>query len=131
MSILRNLVIVLSCWLVAAPASAQEGPWPHLALATGAGLDWVTTHRVLSLSPQYEGNPLVGRNTWGQLAIKTASTAFTSWTMRKIGKAGHPRIARWLGYSAGAGLTVIAIHNERLYRDRRDWRRRCVALGCQ
>ena len=82
-----------------------------LATVGGNLLDGVTTVAGLSGGRSKEVNPLLGQNPARILILKGLFTVPQILAEKRLVDHGHPRAARWLGYTAGGFATVLAIHN--------------------
>lgn len=86
------------------------GVGPYAALFGGEAADIGTTLHAQSQGAQ-EGNPLLGNFGKGAIAGKLGGALLTAILIKKLAEAGHPGIAKALGYGSGIGLGAVAAHN--------------------
>jgi hypothetical protein len=102
--------VLLLCLLLPSLAHAQGAVG---AIVLGNVADIVSTEIALQRPGLREGNPVLGQSATQRIAVKAAGTAVQVWIVRKLDRSGHPKLARVVGYSAGAALTGVAWHNWR------------------
>lgn len=90
-------------------AQAQTAP-----IIVGNALDLVSTEVVIARGVGREANPLVGNHVAQRVAVKAAGTALQVFLVKKIEQRGHPKLAKVVGYSAGAFYGVVAARNLRV-----------------
>jgi len=116
---MKSLLIVLALLVSAIPASAQSiGPSPYVVMTIGSSVDLATTLSALhSGAAVKEGNPFLAQTgTPGLIGGKVAATAGLAYLMKRLAKAGHPRAATVLGYTAGIALSGLAYRNAQVGR---------------
>src|SRR3990167_555373 len=99
-------------------AGAGEGPtgagWaPYAAVIGGNAADALTTMQAIRSGRGREGNPLLPQSPAAIAGMKAALTVPEVWAMRALTKAGHPRIAKAIGYGIGALGGAMAVRNHR------------------
>lgn len=97
------------------PAEAAKehnkiGLGPYAALFGGEAADIGTTLHAQSQGA-VESNPLLGKFGKGAIAGKLGGALVTAILIKKLAEAGHPGIAKALGYGSGIGLGAVAAHN--------------------
>lgn len=98
-----------------APPPTAGFPWgPAAATIAGNAADALSTYQALNRANTHESNPLLGQNPAGIVALKAALTIPEVWAEQRLTKAGHPTIAKVLGYGAGALGGLLAIHNSKV-----------------
>lgn len=86
------------------------GVGPYAALFGGEAADIGTTLHAQSHGA-VEVNPLLGTFGKGAIAGKLGGALLTAILIKKLAEAGHPGIAKALGYGSGIGLGAVAAHN--------------------
>ena len=112
----RVAVLMVPLWLIASPLFAQSpkplGPGPYVAFTLGSYADTHTTVACLRAGTCAEAMPMVfGKTPNGVIASKTLATGLMLLALRSYDRAGHPKLAKWIGYGGGIGLTLIAVRN--------------------
>jgi hypothetical protein len=112
---LRQALLSLDQPAISQPAQQAEqssgiGLGPYAALFGGEGADIASTLIAKARGAQ-EGNPLLGNFGAGAIAGKIGLSILAALALKHLAAAGHPAIAKALGYGSGAGLGAVAAHN--------------------
>lgn len=115
---LRLLYTIIAASLLLSPSSARASDrWfkqaPVLACLAGNALDLASTEYALARLGNREANPVVPFSRPERIAIKSGTAALSALAIHHL-MPEHPTLARWLGYSIGGSLSLVAIHNIRL-----------------
>jgi hypothetical protein len=102
--------------LAAAPLFAQStnslGPAPYVAFTLGSYADTHTTVSCIRTGTCREAMPMIfGKSPNGIIASKSLATGLMLLAMRSYDRAGHPKLAIWIGYGGGIGMAIIAARN--------------------
>ena len=99
-----------------ASAQSQVNLKPaQTAIILGNVADIVSTELALQRGGVHEGNAILSQRMTQRIALKAAGTAAQVWIVGRLGKE-HPRLAKVVGYSAGAFFGGVTIHNLRVSR---------------
>lgn len=77
--------------------------------------DAISTELALQRGGVREGSVVMSQRMTQRLALKAAGTAAQVWIVGRIGKE-HPKLAKVVGFSAGAFFGGVTIHNVRVSR---------------
>jgi hypothetical protein len=102
--------------LAASPLLAQStnslGPGPYVAFTLGSYADTHTTVACLRTGTCREAMPMLfGKSPNGVIASKSLATGLMLLAMRSYDRAGHPKLAKWIGYGGGIGMAIVAARN--------------------
>ena len=109
---MRVCLFVLALLLPSlASAQSQVNLKPaQTAIILGNVADIVSTELALQRGGVHEGNAIMSQRLPQRIAVKAAGTVFQVWMVRQIGK-DHPRLAKVVGYSAGAFFGGVTLWN--------------------
>jgi hypothetical protein len=115
---MTRYLLTAALLLFAVPASAQSiGSAPYVVMTLGSSVDLATTLEGLASGRAQEGNPFLAvAGTPGVIGGKVAATAGLAWLMQRLGRSGHPRAAKVLGFTAGVALAGLGARNARVGR---------------
>jgi hypothetical protein len=112
----RVAVVMGLLTFAASPLFAQStnslGPGPYVAFALGSYADTHSTVSCIRTGTCREAMPMLfGKSPNGVIASKSLATGLMLVAMRSYERAGHPKLAKWIGYGGGIGMALIAARN--------------------
>jgi len=107
-----TISILLACFLIALPASAQTPIYEvsRGAMYAGLAFDLATTERALNHG-FYEANPLLGQNRLQRISIASGTVLLTDWFTHQLARNGHPKLATVTNFIVGGAHIGAAAHN--------------------